>query len=66
MNKPLASRRVNKWLLLLQEFNITISDRPGKYNVVADYLSILNNPGEAIPVNDDFPDEHIFVVLTNS
>ena len=56
MNKPLTSGRVTRWLLLLQEFNITIFDRRGRSNVVADYLSRLNNPGEAIPVDDDFPD----------
>lgn len=38
MNKPLTSSRVTRWLLLLQEFNITIVDRPGKSNVVAYYL----------------------------
>ena len=38
MNKPLTSGRVTRWLLLLHEFNITIVDRLGKSNVVADYL----------------------------
>jgi len=49
MNKPFTSSRVTRWLLLLQEFNVTIIDRPGKSNVVADYLSRLKNLGEAIP-----------------
>lgn len=30
MNKPLTRGRVTRWLLLLQEFNIIIVDRPGK------------------------------------
>ena len=30
MNKPVTNGRVTRWLLLLQEFNITILDRPGK------------------------------------
>ena len=51
---------------MLQEFNITIIDRPGKSNVVEDYISRLNNPGEAIPVNDDFPDEHLFSMSIDS
>lgn len=66
MNKPLTSGRVTRWLLLLQEFNITIVDRPVKSNVVSYYLSRLNNPGEAIPVDDDFPNEHLFAVSTES
>ena len=30
MNKPVTNGRVTIWLLLLQEFNITVLDRPGK------------------------------------
>jgi hypothetical protein len=30
MNKPVTTGRITRWLLLLQEFNITIVDRPGK------------------------------------
>ena len=44
MNKPITNGRVTQWLLLLQEFNISIMDRPGKTNVVVDFLSrIINN-----------------------
>jgi len=64
MNKPLTSSRLTRSLLLLQEFNITIVDRIGKSNVLADCLSRLNNLGEAIPIDDDFLDEHLFVVST--
>jgi hypothetical protein len=39
MNKPITNGRVTRWLLLLQEFNITVLDRLGKDNVVADFLS---------------------------
>ena len=38
MNKPMTNGRITRWLLLLQEFNITIQDRPGKENQVADFL----------------------------
>ena len=66
MNKPLTSGRVTRWLLLLQEFNITIVDRPGKSNVVAHYISRLNNLGGVIPIDDDFPDEYLFSLSTKS
>ena len=32
MNKPITHGRVTRCLLLLQEFNIIIIDRPGKKN----------------------------------
>eukprot|EP00253_Pinus_taeda_P020812 PITA_20812 len=62
MNKPVTSGRVTRWLLLLQEFNITVLDRPGKENQVADFLSRLQNLGEAVPVEDSFPDENLFAI----
>jgi hypothetical protein len=39
MNKSITNGRVTRWVLLLQEFNIIVLDRPGKDNVVADFLS---------------------------
>ena len=48
--------------MLLQEFNITIVDRPGKENVVVDFLSRIPQDNTDIPVNDNFPYEHLFAV----
>ena len=42
MNKPITDGRITRWLLLLQEFNITIIDRPRRDNLAADFLSHLN------------------------
>ena len=39
MNKTITNGRVTRWLLLLQEFNIIVLDRPVKDNVVAELLS---------------------------
>jgi hypothetical protein len=66
MNKSITNGRVTRWLLLLQEFDISIIDKPGKENVVVDFLSRLTNEGEAIPVEDNFPDEHLFALSTNT
>jgi len=65
MNKPITNARVTRWLLLLQEFDITIVDRPGKENVVVDFLSRLT-PDDDTPVDDSFPDEYLFVVFAHS
>ena len=43
MNKPITNGRVTRWLLLLQEFNITVIDRPGKENLIADFLSRIQH-----------------------
>ena len=64
MNKPITNGRITRVLLLLQEFNITIIDRPGKENLVADFLSGINHRGETSPIEDDFPDEHLFALAT--
>ena len=37
-------------------------DRPGKENQVADFFSRLHNPSEVVPVEDSFPDEHLFAI----
>ena len=66
MNKPLTIGRVTRWLLLLHEFHVTFIDRLGKSNVVDNYISRLNNPSEVIPVDDHFPDEHLFSMSEKS
>ena len=66
MNKPITNGRVTRWILLLQEFNITVLDRPGKQNIVADCLSRIQNIKEDSPVEDKFPNEYLFAVTTQT
>jgi hypothetical protein len=66
MNKPITNGRVTRWLLLLQEFNITMLDQPGKDNVVVEFLSRIKNEDDNIPVDDSFPDEHLFSLSVNT
>jgi hypothetical protein len=66
MNKPVTPGRITRWLLLLQEFDITIVDKPGKDNVVADFLSRIEHEGKDTPIEDNFPDEHLFAVSANT
>ena len=65
MNKPVTLGQIMRWLLLLQEFDITIVDFPGKDNVVAYFLSRLENDTQGEPVEDSFLDEHIFAISTH-
>ena len=62
MNRPITNGRLTRWILLLQEFNITIIDRPGKENLVADFLSCIQHEDGTKPVDETFPDEHLFAV----
>jgi len=63
MQKKDAKARLIRWILLLQEFGLEIKDKKGVENVMVDYLSrIPNAPVETIPINENFPDEHILVM----
>jgi hypothetical protein len=66
MNKPDINGRIIRWLLLLQQFDLTILDKPGKQNVVADFLSRLTIPTEGDMIDDHFPDEHLFAISTQT
>jgi len=63
MNKPDVNARIIRWLLSLQLFDLTIVDKPGKENVVADFLSRVNVPaGEEGMVDDQLLDENFFAI----
>jgi hypothetical protein len=66
MNKPITNGRVTRCFLLLQEFDITILEKPRKDNVVADFLSRITYNENEPSTKDFFPDEHLFAVSTNS
>ena len=63
MNKPDVNGRIIRWLLLLQQFDLTVIDKRGKENVVSYFLSRLTLPtyNEEM-VDDKIPYEHIFSI----
>ena len=65
-NKPITNGRVTQWLILLQEFDITIKDRPRKENLVAYFLSHVPRTYDTVAVEDQFPDEHLFTVTVKT
>nr|GFA74962.1 reverse transcriptase domain-containing protein [Tanacetum cinerariifolium] len=54
-----AKPRLLRWVLLLQEFDITILDKKGSENLMADHLSRLENPHQDVlknkDINENFP-----------
>lgn len=66
INKPAISGRLAHWLLLMQEFDITIIDKLGKTNVVADFLSRLHVPDDPATIDDNFPNEHLFLLTAHN
>ena len=53
-----------RWILLLQEFDLEIKDKRGNENVVADHLSRIEGiKPDHVPINDDFPYEHLIAQL---
>ena len=53
------------WILLCQEFNLTIKDKKGVENVVADHLSrlVLKSTSHGLPIGGSFPDEQLFALV---
>ncbi|XP_012480861.1 uncharacterized protein LOC105795745 [Gossypium raimondii] len=63
LTKKDAKPRLNRWILLLQEFDLKIQDRKCVGNQVADHLSRLEQnevTSSLVPINENFPNEHIF------
>ncbi|GJU93430.1 reverse transcriptase domain-containing protein [Tanacetum coccineum] len=70
MNKQDAKPRLLRWVLLLQEFDITIRDKKGSENLAADHLSRLENPHKDVlenkDINENFPLETLGVISSES
>nr|GFA01486.1 reverse transcriptase domain-containing protein [Tanacetum cinerariifolium] len=59
LNKQDTKPRLLRWVLLLQEFDITILDKKGSENLADDHLSRLENPHQDVlknkDINENFP-----------
>ena len=65
LSKQDTKPRLTRWILLCQEFNLTIKDKKGVKNVVADHLSRLvpESNSHGVPIGDSFPDEQLFALV---
>ena len=65
MAKKEAKPRLNKWVLLLQEFDMEIKENSGSDNVIADHLSRLEKTVEKekrTEIAENFPYEQLFLL----
>jgi hypothetical protein len=55
-----------RWILVLQEFDITIKDKKGTKNIVADHLSrwIIDSKSDITPIDNYFPNKSLLSVST--
>ena len=65
LSKQDTKPRLTRWILLCQEFNLTIEHKKGVENVVADHLCLLvqESNSHSVPIGDSFPDEHLFALV---
>ena len=65
LSKQDIKPRLTRWILLCQEFNLTIKNKKGVENVVADHLSRLvpKSTSNGLPIGDSFPDEQHFALV---
>nr|GEZ85445.1 hypothetical protein [Tanacetum cinerariifolium] len=63
LNKQDAKPRLLRWVLFLQEFDITILDKKGYENLVADHLSRLENPHKDVLENKDINENFLLETL---
>nr|GEW76729.1 reverse transcriptase domain-containing protein [Tanacetum cinerariifolium] len=70
LNKQHAKLSLLQWVLLLQEFDITILDKKGSENLAADHLSRLKNPHKDVlknkDINENFPLETLGSLSSSS
>nr|GEY59810.1 reverse transcriptase domain-containing protein [Tanacetum cinerariifolium] len=65
-NKQDAKPRLLRWVILLQQFDIFVSDKKGAENLAADHLSRLENPHQSVlekkEIYETFPLETLNMV----
>jgi len=62
LSKNDSKPRLTIWVLLLQEFQLEIRDKPEIENLVVDRLSRLENGESGNPLSNCFSDETLYAI----
>ena len=62
VNKPCLTGRITRWLLILMEFDFTVTVRKGRTHVLADHMSQIPNGEALIRVDNDLLDAPLFLI----
>ena len=65
LSKKEAKRRLIRWVLLLQEFDLEIKDKKGSENSLADHRSRLHI-SRGGDIGDTFPDKHLLAISSQA
>ena len=60
VNKPCATGRIARWLLLLLEFDFSVVVRKGKQHFMADHLSRVPSGEKVVGIDDQLLDAYLF------
>lgn len=64
IRKKDSKLRRNRWILLLQEFDIEIRDKRGMENVFTNHLSSLTDlKGDELPLDESFLNDKLFALI---
>lgn len=62
VSKPNLSRRLARWVLLLEEFDYTVEYKPGRMHKQADHLSRISDKLGTEDIDNVLPDANLFLV----
>ena len=61
----MIGEKYNKWIFVLQEFDLEfVSEKSKKYLIFAELISDFPSEAEELVCEDTFVDEHIFLIST--
>ena len=66
LSKQIVGGKFNKWIVILQEFDLVFQSAKSKKSLVfAELIAEFPMEEDVVVQDDSFPDEHIFLISTS-